>query len=546
MAHQTPPVERRAFLAQLTPPTENPVDLQDILQQTDLLADIDDLQREIEHAIKHAAEPWDDDYGWGEYDDEEDSLGPYENFVAPIEALFEKIEAVFDYGDFPLVRAAYAKLYPLLMLEDDYGRGIHVEDLTGLDKAETRARYLRAVYEAEPQQTRPDALFKALDETRSWLSSSRPLLNDLIQISPRLLPDQDAFLHAWIAFLRPQDGKDADAWLREAVRLLHGAAGLAELARGEGLQRPRAYLDWLTMLAEANKQPEVFTAAQEALQNLPSKLPIRAAIADHLCAAAAYLEDEPIFRHGRWEAFTAKPELARLLDVWDCTPASERPFKMSAAAHYLQAYLEQPGPKSIGIWSSRDDELETPAQVNHAILTHAWLLAGEWEAAHKLAAQQNVLGWSGSGNPQGLVLAYFLGSMSGRRMDKLPPNLAQLWQDRLQASLGFGYWTLGDNHQGSLSTRIEQIYAKESAPLTLSAFDIVSRRADKNYDLVRGDNQSACRWHCREQAAEKLLEGSHVNCGGSRNAAVTRGDRGSHPFAGNHTRSLPPAQSLSK
>ena len=48
------------------------------------------------------------------------------------------------------------------------------------------------------------------------------MLEDLIRVSDRPLPDREPFLRAWIAFLREQEGASADRWLREAIRLLEG------------------------------------------------------------------------------------------------------------------------------------------------------------------------------------------------------------------------------------------------------------------------------------------------------------------------------------
>lgn len=107
------------------------------------------------------------------------------------------------------------------------------------------------------------------------------MLNDLIQISVKPLPEYEPFLAAWIPFLRAQSGKDADAWLREVIQLAHGTPGLGELARTEGVQRPRIYLDWFTALEKENRWRQVLNQAQEALTILPKTLPLRAAIADH-------------------------------------------------------------------------------------------------------------------------------------------------------------------------------------------------------------------------------------------------------------------------
>ena len=196
------------------------------------------------------------------------------------------------------------------------------------------------MYETESPAHRPSLLFAAMLQVGAWLSDARPMLDDLIQISPQALPDQEQFFLDWIAFLRTQSEPEADAWLREAVRLSQGTAGLETLARTEGVQRPRAYLDWCAALAAEGKQHAVLAAAHEALRTLPSPLPIRAAVADYLCTAATHLHDTAALRIGRWEAFVAKPTLARLLDVWEVTPAGAAQDEADAqAAQHVQGTL---------------------------------------------------------------------------------------------------------------------------------------------------------------------------------------------------------------
>jgi hypothetical protein len=270
----------------------------------DIAALADELQ-----AATEEAEVWDEYH-------EEDSLGLYEEFVAPLTALFDRAAAAFAGGHMTLARAAYYTLFATLTYEDDYGRGVRAEHLPEVAVNEAGARYLRAVYETESPAQRPAGLFVAMLQVSTWLSDAHPRLDDIIQISPPALPDQEQFFLDWIAFLRTQGGPEADAWLREAVRLAQGTAGLESLARTEGVRRPRAYLDWCAALAAEGQQHAVLAAAHEALRTLPSLLPIRATVADYLCTAATHVHDTAALCLGRWEAFVAKPTLARLLDVW--------------------------------------------------------------------------------------------------------------------------------------------------------------------------------------------------------------------------------------
>ena len=471
LAQETPPTQRRAFLDKLKPlAKETAAAIKKAVGQEKLLADIDDLAAEIKSAMKNADYYEEDHYEWGEHYDDEDSLGAYEEFVEPLTALFDRTEAVFDYGNLKLARAAYQKLFEALALEDDYGRGVRAEGSSNVDVGEARARYLRAVYETESPKHRPKALFEQMQQARAWHVHPHPMLDDILQISRAALPDRERFFEDWIAFLREQSGADADAWLREAIRLARGTPGLEELARTEGKKRPRAYLDWFTALEEEGKPREVLTAAHQALQTLRAKLPIRAAIADHLGAAAAQLNEIEALRAARWEAFIAAPALVRLIDLWEATPNAERTELMQQAAQHVKdniAYPPRDQDVFDGTWNV--DNLEQPVWTNKSTLAHAYLLAEDWDAAHGLAAHEKVLGWSSTEGAQGLVVSFFLVMLSGKRPGALPANLKQLWQWGLEYSSGFGYWEAGsEKKEDSALKRLERAYAERIATTSLS------------------------------------------------------------------------------
>src|SRR5262245_56551717 len=360
LARATPATARQAFLTTMqlmaeTTPVVPPEPVPD-----ELLVDIAALTDELQAATEEAD-------GWDEYH-EEDSLGPYAEFVAPLTALFDRATAAFEAGNMTLARAAYHNLFATLTYEDDYGRGVRAEHLQDVAVSAACARYLRAVYETESLAQRPSGLFAAMLQVRTWLSDERPMLDDIIQISSQALPDQEQFFRDWIAFLRTQSEPEADAWLREAVRLSQGTAGLETLARTEGVQRPRAYLDWCAALAAEGKQHAVRAAAHEALQTLPRPLPIRAAVADYLCTAATHLHDTAALRIGRWEAFVAKPTLARLLDVWEVTPAgAARRRQMSQAAQHIQSTLSSQHNRVKAVW---EDNLENRVWPDKSVLAH--------------------------------------------------------------------------------------------------------------------------------------------------------------------------------
>jgi hypothetical protein len=475
MAQATPPTQRAAFLDQLMPAKGVSASLQKKLRQDELLNDIDDLIQDIQEAADGAG-VWEDDsdpsggdYGGGYYNDE-DSLGPYDVFVEPVAGLFDRVQAVFEHGNVALARQAYQKLFEeALHLEDEYGRGVRPEDLAGVDVGECRARYLRAVYETESPKTRPRKLLEQMQQSRAWISGPRPRLTDLIEISTAPLPDQAEFLAAWIALLRREKGTEADAWLREAILLAEGTAGLAALARAEGKKRPRAYLDWFQALEGEGNDQAVLTEAQTALKTVPAKLPIRAAIADYLCAAAARLGDAEALRAGRWEALDAAPTLPRLLDLWDVMPEGKaRTKQMRRAAQHVAAYLARRPRSDLAFEPWGEDRLETPAWIDKSVLVHAYVLAGDLASIHALATNEKVLGWSDSDNSQGLVVPLFLVLLSGKPLNALPANLKRVWHDALEISLGLADWREPEATERNTGKRLEHLYAGHITQLVLS------------------------------------------------------------------------------
>src|SRR5206468_2081290 len=179
LARATPATQRQAFLKTMQLLTEPTAVVPPAPTPEELLADIAALADELQAATGEAE-------GWDEYH-EEDSLGPYAEFVAPLTALFSRAAAAFATGNMTLARTAYRNLFATLTYEDDYGRGVRAEHLPDVAVSEVCARYLRAVYETESPAQRPSGLFAAMLQVCAWLSDARPMLDDIIQISPQAL-----------------------------------------------------------------------------------------------------------------------------------------------------------------------------------------------------------------------------------------------------------------------------------------------------------------------------------------------------------------------
>ena len=115
LARATPATARQAFLNTMQLMAETTPIVPPVPAPEALLVDIAALADELQAATEEAE-------GWDEYH-EEDSLGPYAEFVAPLTALFDRAAAVFDAGNMTLARTAYHNLFATLTYEDDYGRG---------------------------------------------------------------------------------------------------------------------------------------------------------------------------------------------------------------------------------------------------------------------------------------------------------------------------------------------------------------------------------------------------------------------------------------
>lgn len=461
LALEVPPFERQTFLDQLD--TSNVSAHTPITPSENLLEDIEDLVREMQEDIP-PPDPWEVDLGWFHkplFD--EDWLNPYLDFVEPLTTLFERATYAFDNGEIMLARQAYYRLFEIVEPEYEDYRDISFFDLEDLDHQGIVARYLRSVYETTPLTERPEVLYKEMLRF-TWHNSiygKAMGLEDIVQISPRPLPEWEAFLKAWIAFLQPKNEDWADVWLREAIRMAEGTAGLERLARTEGLARPFAYVDWFAALEKEKKYAELLAAAREALEQLPRDFPTRTEIADYLCKAASMQNDIESLRAGRWEAFVSHPSFARLLDLWETFPSSEeRLNQMRRAAQYLEQSLANAAMRAPASFPPFGLPPSTDADTLALLLAHARLLSGDLAKAHATVAEKDVLGWSSNSSDQALVLSFLLVLLSGQPREALSPNVEHLWLWILHASASHPRkWKHTSQMVDDLVARADRIYA---------------------------------------------------------------------------------------
>lgn len=248
-------------------------------------------------------------------------------------------------------------------------------------------------------------------------------------------PDvREAWLDDIIAAFHQDRDREADRWLREAVRLRRGTAGLEELARQDSPWRPHAWLDWLEAVAGQQDPARLLRAAKEALENIPEGLESRARAADHLARAARALEDRESILTARWEAFRAEPIPRRLLDLRDAAAEQARQvewMRQAATRACDQAGGVLPGPWVGGGGSGeellflQDGDYFTGGPTTGAEAL-ALFLAGDWRTPLKTAREDNSADWTSTSTLRTFILSVVMTWLAGWPQRTTPVTIAAL------------------------------------------------------------------------------------------------------------------------
>ncbi|MDQ5920140.1 MAG: hypothetical protein QG673_196 [Pseudomonadota bacterium] len=432
MAEETLPSDRHTFLNKVTLhthhsfPTSNDNNSSEspiIAYEDDILDDIEALKEEIESRSS-------DEPDWEDYDDE-DSLSGYDDLVPEISVLLDKVEALYDYGNYALARIAYHRLFAIFSIEDDYGRGVKIDDIPDIEASEVIAKALRSIYLCETSNTRVNAILEDMHEYRSH---STITLKDLIGISIEPLPEFDQFLNLWVEALNSTTdfSEYNDTLLREAVFLQNGINGLENLAKTNGVNHPRIFLDWIDELIKNNKYTDGIVAANYALEVLAKDKPIRAAIADKLSYCGNQVNKSEIADMGVRISFDAKPDLAKLVLLFHQSIRLNKHALLLNAINTIKSHIDKPYHGGYSF------EPERPARPTQALLMYAYLLSGEIGQAFNLARVHKYVGWSSGENPQPIFVAYCLlqtAISASQSIDKLPLALQQFLNSKLDSKI---------------------------------------------------------------------------------------------------------------
>lgn len=300
--------------------------------------------------------------------------------------------AFLDRGYPAAYRIFHALIPPLADRMFHLGEEEMLEEVLGVDPAECAGQYLVCVYLLTDEETRPQAIFEALEKLGGFCFVSEPI-RALERTALDPLPGLDDFLHRWRGLLEgdaagesgPWDSP-ATQWLREAVRRLEGTAGLAELARSS--RRDPDLRAWCESLVEDRDWPAALAAFAEAAE-LADGERLRASLLDGaaLCAQELGGEDLSLWLERAW---STAPSLTRLLRWLGAAPD--------------EAALQHRAARALAACLAADHR------------QRAWLhvLRGESDAATALLAAAPGLGWSSPEHPGHFLFPVFQFLLGGR------------------------------------------------------------------------------------------------------------------------------------
>lgn len=399
-AERLPPRERDVFLA-IFP--EAPQPGSDKQQREPGLAEpgdrlLSDIDRFVA-AVRDGAyvEGW----GWDDNIDDERAYGD-ESWVGDMDDLLAQAGAAFLDGELQLAREAYRRLLHAFLLDEDaavFSGPQPADEMVDTNLTEAKARYLRAIYTTTTPNDRAEALaeeLKALDHV-----GDRIRLQDVIDATPRPMPDLAVFLPAWIERLTSELVAGgpfitlARVLLSEGVEMHEGPDGLGALARARGPDYPELFEDWIAALVRTGRRPQAIDAAKAALGALTPHGEARARIAEACADLAIEVGDVELVLEASQQAWRAAPSRGRLLDLMTAARSVGRQDEAIATeADVAEAWLAAGGAGSFA------------GSIRQAceILLLAWRV----EPALAAAKRAEPLGWSRGVHPGPVVVPFLL------------------------------------------------------------------------------------------------------------------------------------------
>ena len=324
-----------------------------------------------------------------------------------------KIDAYLRRGSGAFLRKDYAAAFrifgallrPIGEGEIDLGQDETVDDVLGVDSGECAAQYVVAAYMISIPERRAETVRSAIEEVRGVGCFMEPL-RDMERVAAEPLPGFEEFLPRWRGIVQKMTGSasrgdwesEADRWLREVVRRMEGAEGLAQVARSS--RRADDLRAWCQSLVEAGDWQAALPAFEEAAQLVADKEYTRGDFLDGAALAAQEL--------GRKDL----PD--RLGRAWRAAPSMLR----------LRRWLGAAGGKAATRKRAAEALDACPKQA-HRQRAFLHVLLGEFEPAAKLLASAPGLGWSETEHPGHMLFPLFQ-ALLGDKSASSPSSTAHL------------------------------------------------------------------------------------------------------------------------
>lgn len=288
-----------------------------------------------------------------------------------------------------------ALLLPIGDGDIDLGQHELLDEVLGADVAECAAQYVVSAYMIAPIAERAPAVRAAIDEVQGIEHFWEPL-REMERVAVEPLPDLPDFLARWRALIASQPaGKRTtdwdtreDRWLREVVKRLEGAEGLAKVARAT--KRADDLRAWCGSLVDAGDWKAALKAFDEAAELVTNNDYARGELLDGAALAAQHLGRKALPAHleRAWRASPSMPRLLRWLGS-----STNKAALGKRVAEALAAC-----PKA--------------AARQRALL---YVLTRDFASAAKLLASAAGLGWSNGEHPGHLLFPLFAHLLGGPR-----------------------------------------------------------------------------------------------------------------------------------
>ncbi len=256
-----------------------------------------------------------DDNDWDYYDEEPDYFSDEQK--EEMEEYFNQADSFFLSGELVEACSIYKELYSIFNKENSF-YGLD-ESSINIEHRETKARYLRCIYETSNPTERAKNLLKEID-IHAALSDYRydvyendnPLLTDIEDAKLEELPGKRKFLIDWIELLTGYGTDRAHILLLEAVYIKDGIDDVQALARKWKGRQPRGYLFWINILIDQKDWNKVIDTAREAASVITFNY-LRGVIALEMINAGEKIQDDQIILEGKRELFYSVPEEKHLI-----------------------------------------------------------------------------------------------------------------------------------------------------------------------------------------------------------------------------------------